>query len=314
MKQALLFPGQGAQFVGMGADLYREFPAARQVFDAANDVLGFDLRKLCFEGPEDELRQTRNTQPALFVHSMAVLRALEWEPAGPDVRLAGHSLGEYSAYAAAGALSFEDALKVVRRRGELMFEAGTQQPGTMAAVLGLDGAAVESVLANIEGTVVCANFNSPTQIVISGEVGSVEAAGAALTEAGARRVVALEVSGAFHSPLLETAATGLRETLAGVRIEPPRGAVVANESAEVPEGPEAIRASLGRQLLAPVRWEQTLRSMLEWGAERFVEIGPGKVLSGLVKTLERRAVTVPIGTAEQVEAERGARAGEAGGT
>ena len=301
MKKAYLFPGQGSQFVGMGRDLYDAFPAARKRIDAANEILGFDLARICFEGPEEELRETRNTQPAIFVHSLAVLDALGWTLEGNETRLAGHSLGEYSAYVAAGAMRFEDALRVVRRRGELMSQAGLERRGAMAAVLGLDPERVEQTLAQIDGIVVPANYNSPSQLVISGEEAAVEAASAALRDAGAKRVIPLDVSGAFHSPLMESAALGLAAELAAVEIRQPRAEVFANESAS-PVALNEIRESLCRQLLSPVRWEPTMRRFLEWGAERFVEIGPGRVLAGLVRALDKSVAAESLGTAEQVEA------------
>ncbi len=302
MKTAYLFPGQGAQYVGMGRDLYDGYPAVRELYDGANDILGCDLRSICFEGPDELLRETRNTQPAIFLHSMAVVRALGLSMGGEGVRAAGHSLGEYSAYTAAGAVSFADALRLVRRRGELMYQAGLDRPGSMAAVLGMDGARVSEILAGVPGLVQAANMNSPVQVVISGESAAVEGAMEALREAGAKRVVPLEVSGAFHSPLMEGAARGLAEILAVTGFQPPRCAVIANASADAVVEPGAIRASLEHQLLAPVLWEQTVRNLLEWGAQRFVELGPGKVLTGLVKAVDRSATLVAVGDAAQVQA------------
>jgi [acyl-carrier-protein] S-malonyltransferase len=283
----------------MGRDLYETFPASRRSFDAAERVLGFDLARLCFEGPEEELRKTHNTQPAIFVHSLAVLEALGWRLWGGEARLAGHSLGEYSAYVAAGAMKFEDALRAVRRRGELMYQAGIDRPGAMAAVLGLAPEVVERILERIDGIAVPANYNSPSQVVISGEVMAIEQASEALQEAGAKRVIRLDVSGAFHSPLMEGAARGLAAELAAIEIEAPAAEVVANESA-TPVPPADIRDSLGRQLLAPVRWEQTVRALIAWGAERFIELGPGKVLTGLVRAVDRSLPAEAIGTAEQI--------------
>ncbi len=301
MTTAFLFPGQGSQFVGMGRDLYDGHAAARKVFDEANEVLGFDLAHLCFEGPEDELRETRNTQPAIFVHSAAVLAALDWNVGGNDCA-AGHSLGEYSAYYAAGALSFADALRLVRKRGELMWDSGKEKPGAMAAILGLGAEPLSEVLERILGVVVPANLNSPTQIVISGEVGAVEEAMEALKDAGAKRVVRLEVSGAFHSPLLESAAVGLREALASAEVRKPRAAVFANESARPVTDPSEIRTSLEKQLLSPVRWEETIRNMIDSGVTRFVEVGPGKVLCGLVRAVDKSLDFEAVGTLEQIEA------------
>lgn len=302
MKTALVFPGQGAQFVGMGRELIDAFPESRRVFEEADEVLGFSLSRICLEGPEDDLRATHNTQPAIFVHSIAVLQAVQARaPIGP-LGAAGHSLGEYSAYVAAGSLRFADALRLVRRRGELMFEAGRLRPGTMAAVLGLDPIALQNALDAVAGIVVPANINSAGQIVISGEVDAVHAAMDRCKEAGAKRVIALEVSGAFHSPLMESAAQGLSEALATISIEKAAIPVYANASATPVVEPESIRESLVRQLLSPVRWEESVRAMRTDGFERFVEMGPGKVLSGLIRSIDRAATTAAIGTPDDLAA------------
>jgi [acyl-carrier-protein] S-malonyltransferase len=302
MKEAVfLFPGQGSQFVGMGAELYQSSGPARTTYDEANEALGLDLAKLSFEGPEEELTKTKNTQPAILVHSVAALRELEAQGVGPRAA-AGHSLGEYSAYVAAGSLSLSDAIRLVRRRGELMYEAGLERPGTMGAVLGLDGDAVEALCADVsEGIVVAANLNSPGQVVISGERRGVEAAMEKAKAEGARRVISLNVSGAFHSPLMESAYQGLKHALAEVSIRPAKIPVVANATASVVADPEAIRESLARQLMNPVRWEASMRVLLEDPGPPFLEVGPGKVLTGLLRTIDRSASCDAAGTPAELE-------------
>lgn len=305
---AYLFPGQGSQFVGMGADLYERFPEARARFEAADAAVEIGLTRVMFgqgHDPEVEaaaLRQTDVTQPALYVHSLAAFAVLEAQGVQPAMT-AGHSLGEYSALAAAGAIAFEDGLRVVRQRGRYMAEAGSERPGTMAAILNLDDAAVDRVCAEVSErlsplVVQPANYNSPGQIVISGDVAAVEAAMEAASEAGARRVIALDVSGAFHSPLMESARTGLAAALEKLPIQEPRCPVYLNVTAESTTDPDTIRAALLQQLTAPVRWAQTLERMQADGATSFVEVGAGKVLSGLVKrTLGRQVETRAVGTA-----------------
>ena len=308
MATAFLFPGQGSQSVGMGYELYEQYEEARARFEVANEMLGdVDLLTLMFglessiTDPEEMLKQTEITQPALYTHSLAIMAVLDAEGVQPDMA-AGHSLGEYSALAAVGALSFEDGLRVVRRRGELMSEAGDRRPGTMAAVLGADIAHIESVCEEIsaegEGVVQLANYNAPGQIVISGDVDAVERATGAIDG----RAMPLPVSGAFHSPLMEYAREGLAEVLNTVTLQRPRCPVYPNVTAEPTTDPDEIRQRLTEQLRSPVRWAPTLRRMHEDGATRFVEVGTGQVLQGLVRrTLGDDVEAVGAGTPDEIE-------------
>lgn len=309
MKTAFLFPGQGSQFVGMGRDLYEHNAASRAVFDEANEVLGLSLTDIMFgkggdaEAEAAELRETQNTQPALYVHSMATLAAMGEKAI--FAATAGHSLGEYSALAAAGACSFADGLRAVRLRGELMAQAGTERPGTMAAILGMDNHTLEALCQEAtetgEGVVQPANFNSPGQIVISGDVSAVARAMALATERGASKVVPLSVSGAFHSPLMAFAIQGLGKQLQETAFRVPQVPVYLNVTATPETKPETIREMLLAQLTAPVRWAQILENMKADGFERFVEVGAGNVLSGLVKrTLGRSTTTNQVGTLDQL--------------
>lgn len=299
-KLAVIFPGQGSQYVGMGKDVYEHNSAARELFDEADAVLGFPLSRLCFEGPEEELRQTRNTQPAIFVHSIALWNILELK----DVSMvAGHSLGEYSALVAAGALEFENALKLVRMRGELMQKAGEQERGTMAAVIGLDPKVVGEVCCQAwpDGVVQAANFNSPGQVVISGSVTGVRKAMQLAKERGAKMVKELVVSGAFHSPLMQIAQEGLRKALQLARILDAQIPVYANVTAQPVQKADKIRELLDQQPTSPVRWWESVESMVADGAAMFLEVGPGKVLQGLVKRINATVQTSGVDRFEDIE-------------
>jgi len=306
MELILLFPGQGSQKPGMGRDLVDAFPAARDVFASADEALGLPLSTLCFDGPETELTATRNAQPALLTHGAAVWAVLGAR-ATPHVRAAaGHSLGEFTAYHAAGALPFVDAVRLVRRRGELMYESGVQCPGTMAAVLGLDGDAVSRVCiaasASGPGVVVPANFNTQEQIVISGHDAAVDRAMGLAREAGAKRVLKLNVSGAFHSPLMEVAAAGLLRALQAATWTSPAFPVYANVNADAIRDAGRAEQVLLQQLTSAVRWTDEVRAMTrDFPDATFVEMGPGSVLGNLVKRIVPGARTVPCGTAAEVE-------------
>ncbi|MBO6524027.1 MAG: ACP S-malonyltransferase [Balneolaceae bacterium] len=291
MSTAYLFPGQGSQFIGMGKDHYDSNSEFTKYVDQANEILGIDLKSIMFDGPEDKLKQTEFTQPAIFLHSVALFKTLG---ANPDM-VAGHSLGEFSALVACGAVSFEDALRIVRRRGELMQQAGAQNPGTMAAIIGMADEAVEKVCEEATQAtgkeVIAANYNCPGQLVISGYIEAVEKAVELAKEEGARMAMMLPVSGAFHSSLMQPALDGLREQLENLEISTPDCPIYSNYTAKPTTDPEEIRSNLLDQLLNPVRWTQTLLNMLEDGATSFVEVGPGKVLQGLVKRTDRKAET-----------------------
>ena len=310
MRSVLLCPGQGAQYVGMGKDLAERFPRARDVFRAADETLDVSLSRIMWEGPEEELTLTHNAQPAILVHTLAV-HAVIGDVLEP-VAAAGHSLGEYSAYAALAWLATGDAVRLVRRRGELMLEAGKRREGAMAAVIGLDPEQVDAICreASDDGRVVVpANLNAPGQVVISGDPSAVERAGALLKEAGAKRVMLLKVSGAFHSPLMEPAGIGLRAELDRARLREGTVPVIANASGTAVSDVATARCLLGEQLTAPVRWVESMRTALAMAGEAwFVEMGPGAVLAGLLKRVDRGAVSASLGTADEVEAflERGA--------
>jgi [acyl-carrier-protein] S-malonyltransferase len=301
----LLFPGQGSQKPGMAKDLVDAFPQAREVFERADTALGTPLSRLCFDGPADELTRTDNAQPALLAHGAAVWAVVKERLASRVRGAAGHSLGEFTAYHAAGALPLEDAVKLVRRRGELMYETGIQVPGAMAAILGGTERTIEEICteASASGVVVPANYNAAEQIVISGEVAAVERAMELAKAAGAKRAVRLPVSGAFHSPLMAPAADGLKAALAAARWRDPSYPVWSNVTAEAVGDAATARTLLQRQLTSPVRWVESIRNLAaRFPGTTFVEMGPGAVLSGLVKRLAPGCTTLTCGTAAEVEA------------
>lgn len=289
MKTAYVFPGQGAQFVGMGQDLYNLNDETKALFEQANDILGFRITDIMFSGTDEELKQTKVTQPAIFLHSVILAKALG-ESFQPDM-VAGHSLGEFSALVAAGALSFEDGLKLVAQRANAMQKACELQPSTMAAILGLEDAIVEDICAQVDEVVVAANYNCPGQLVISGSIEGVDKACALLTEAGAKRALKLNVGGAFHSPLMESAKVELQAAIEAVEVLSPSFPIYQNIDAKPQTDPVVIKQNLIAQLTGPVRWTQTVQNMLADGATAFVEVGPGNVLQGLVKKVDRQAQT-----------------------
>ncbi len=294
-KRILLFPGQGSQYVGMGKEIAAAYEPARRLLEKADEVLGFSLSRIMQEGPEDDLKATQNTQPALFVVSMMVQELLKEKGTAFDF-VAGHSLGEYSALCAAGALGFEDGLQLVRLRGELMAQAGEKRPGAMAAILGLERAKLEDVLtaSAVAGTVVAANFNTPSQIVISGEVTAVQHAMAQCEAAGAKKVVALPVSGAFHSPLMEFAVEGLQVRLDQMELKTPSVPVITNVEATACQAPVKLKSLLLLQLTAPVRWTESIEAAVRLGCTEAYEVGAGKVLMGLARGISRELKVTPI--------------------
>ena len=294
-----LFPGQGSQFIGMGADLYEKFMPARDVYERAEQVLELPIKALSFEGPEEELRQTRYTQPAILTHSLAALAAL---PKMSPALAAGHSLGEYPALYTAGVLDFDSVMKLVKRRGALMYAEGEKNPGTMAAIIGMDAAAVEQLCKDVDGVVVPANYNEPKQTVISGEVPAVKAAAELAKTRGALKAILLPVSGAFHSPLLRESAAEFADFLAGFEIHTPSFPVIANVTGQPVLTADQVRDCLTRQLISPVRWVATINSAKDLGCKRFLEVGPGNVLAGLARRIDRELVVSPAGKVADVEA------------
>jgi len=287
--RAYIFPGQGAQFVGMGKNLYEQSEQARELFEQANEILGFRITDIMFSGTEDDLKQTKVTQPAIFLHSVILAKAL-----GDDFKpemAAGHSLGEFSALVSAGALSFEDGLRLVAARANAMQKACEIQPSTMAAILGLDDFTVEDICHRATDVVVPANYNCPGQLVISGNIAGIDYACEKLLAAGAKRALKLNVGGAFHSPLMEVAKLELEHAIVHTEIKEPICPIYQNIDAKPYTDPAKIKHNLIEQLTGPVRWTQTVMHMLEDGATSFTEVGPGNVLQGLVKKVDRAAIT-----------------------
>lgn len=294
---AYVFPGQGAQYTGMGQDLYESSTLAKELFQQANDLLGFDIAKIMFEGTADELKQTKITQPAIFLHS-TILAKVMGSAFQPDM-VAGHSLGELSALVANEALQFGDGLQLVYKRALAMQKACEINPSTMAAVLGLDDAVVEDICTNTPGIVVAANYNCPGQLVISGENEAVNQACETLKEAGARRALLLPVGGAFHSPLMEPAREELAAAIETTQFSKPTCAIYQNVSTTAVTDPETIKANLIAQLTAPVKWTQSVQNMIADGATTFIEVGPGNVLQGLVKKINQDAITEKAAISEE---------------
>lgn len=287
--KAYVFPGQGAQFTGMGKDLYETSDEAKALFEQANEILGFRITDIMFEGEAEELKQTKVTQPAIFLHS-TILAKLLGNDFQPEM-VAGHSLGEISALTAAGVLAFEDGLRLVSKRAMAMQAACEAEPSTMAAILGLENEIVEDICSKVDGVVVAANYNCPGQLVISGSIEAVNAACEELKEAGAKRALILPVGGAFHSPLMEPARAELASAIESTKFDSPVCPIYQNVTATAVTDPEEIKKNLVAQLTAPVRWTQTMQQMISDGVSSFVEVGPGKVLQGLVKKVDRKMPT-----------------------
>jgi len=303
-RLAVMMPGQGSQFVGMGRDLAVADARAMELFERADSVLGIPLSRICWEGPVEELTRTENAQPAILLHSFIAWSLLPDEVRAAVTVGAGHSLGEFTAYVAAGSLDLDDALRLVRRRGELMARSGDERAGTMAAVIGLDPGSVQSVCASVstDGCVVVpANYNAPGQIVISGDVSAVESAMVAATEIGARKVIPLNVSGAFHSPLMESARSGLAEAITAVELADPAFPVVANATAKEVHTASDARARLVEQLTSPVRWVESVETIAASAPDLWIEVGPGRVLSGLLKRIDRGQLSAAAGTPVELE-------------
>jgi len=302
-RRAFIFPGQASQFVGMAQDLCEKFPVAQELFSRANQRLGFDIQQICFSGPEEKLTQTDITQPAIFIHSAIITRLLAEKNLIPDM-VAGHSLGEYSALYAAGVLEFDEALMLVRRRGELMQRAGVENSGTMAAIVGLDPTEIEAVCqeASSAGVVCPANFNSPGQIAISGSVAGVQQAMIVAKTKGAKIAKQLAVGGAFHSPLMSGAREGLLESLQKAQFRPAKCPIYLNVTAKPTTNADELRQRLDEQLTSPVRWIEIIENMIADGATQFYEAGPGNVLAGLLKRINKNFAAKTVGKVAEIEA------------
>ncbi|MCP4704350.1 MAG: ACP S-malonyltransferase [candidate division Zixibacteria bacterium] len=301
-KTAIIFPGQASQYVGMGKDLYDANDEVKELYQFASDEIGEDMAKLSFEGPAERLKETRFTQPAILIHSLAILKILKDNLPQADLT-AGHSLGEYGSLALSGALSFEDSIRAVVKRASLMEEACRKNPGTMAAVIGLDQQKIEEICkaASTDGVVVPANFNSASQIVISGDLSAVERACPLCKEAGAKRAMILQVGGAFHSPLMAPAKSGMEDYLKAQNFDVPKISIVPNVTATAESNPENIKKLLLDQLTAPVKWQQTMQYFKNQGIDRLIEIGPGKVLGGLAKREMRGTTIINIDKQEDID-------------
>ncbi|MCK5329561.1 MAG: ACP S-malonyltransferase [Candidatus Latescibacteria bacterium] len=302
-KRAFIFPGQASQYVGMGLDLYEQLRTARRIYDRADELVPFDLKSLSFEGPEERLTQTQYTQPTVFVHSVAAAELLKEQWVAPDA-VAGHSLGEYAALVIAGVLGFEDALQAVCVRASLMQKAGEQHPGTMAAIIGLSDEAVRTICeaASTEEDRVCpANFNAPGQVVVSGTIPAVHRAMEQAKEAGAKLAVKLSVSGAFHSPLMDSVGRKMEEALSGIAFSPAQIPIVDNVTADVVRDPDKIRDLLIQQLTHPVLWVASMQKLVAMGIGTVIEVGPGKVLQGLMRRIDRSVRTLGADRAEEVQ-------------
>jgi len=294
-KIAFVFPGQGSQYTGMGKDFYKEYPQVKKIFKEASKELNLDLTRICFEENKEILENTANTQIGVFVVSIACLEILKNKGINPDI-VGGHSLGEYTALVACGTLNFLDGLRLVYKRGQFMQEAAQKKPGTMAAIIGLEKEKVIKILEEVKnfGIIVAANFNCPGQIVISGETRMIDRVKKLADKSGARKVIPLKVAGAFHSPLMKEAQKKLKKEIEKITFKIPRIPLIANVSADFVEKPQEIKESLTKQMISPVLWEDSIRKMAEWGVNIFIEVGPGKVLTGLTRRIITQGLTLNV--------------------